>query len=195
MRLPFCLLLVAAALAAETADEAFTRSLRSERGGDYAAARAALAPFERRLSGDYLYQVRLGWLALCAGDAPAALASYRSAQRLAPASLEPRLGQARALLVAQAWSDAEAAARQVLQLDPLNYTGTQLLVAALRAQARPDAARRALDQLLERYPSDTALLALAASASDEWGHADEARAFRATAARLDPDAKAAVAGR
>src|SRR4051812_6245476 len=94
-----------------SSDAAFAASIRAERSGDYAAARSALAPFEQRLAGDYLYQVRMAWLALCAGDHRQALLGYRAAHNLEPDSFEPPLGQARAHLLAQRWVDAETVAR------------------------------------------------------------------------------------
>lgn len=193
MRPIACLLLATVLAAADSADPAFAASIRAEQSGDYATARSLLAPFEKRLSGDYLYQARMGWLALCAGDVQAALVAYRAAQRIAPSSLEPRLGLTRTFIAAQAWSDAETAARQVVQIDPLNYTGNLLLATALRAQGRSDVAKRQLDTLLERYPSDTAVLTLAAALASDVGRDQEARVMLTTLTRLGQDT--AVAGR
>jgi cytochrome c-type biogenesis protein CcmH/NrfG len=183
-------LLAAAALAAEAdPDAAFAQSIRCERAGNYVGARAALAPLERQLSNDYLYQARMGWLALCVGDFQAAIGSYRAAQRIEPASFEPRLGTTRVFLAWQHWSEADSSARQLLQSDPGNYTGIMLLASAMKGEGHADDARRELQPLIDRYPTDVAVLSFAAVLAADSGQTDDARALRATIARLEPDAK------
>lgn len=193
--LPFLLApLAAATVVRDDPATCYAESLRLETAGDYAGARTALAPLQVRQGSDYLLNLRLGWLALCAGDQAGAIKAYGIAQRASADSLEPRLGILRVFIAGGRYDEAERQARMILQLDGGNYTASLLLVSALRGQGRSDPADREIDRLLTRYPSDADALALKAALACDRGRLEDAQAIWKRILLTSPTNAAALAG-
>lgn len=178
------------ALEAMPLSDCYHESLRLERLGDAAGAARVLVPAQ----GHYLATLRSGWLALAAGRWDEALTAYTAAQRLAPGSLEPRLGRLRTLVAAQRWVVAEVQAREVLVADPGNAIATCLLAAIQAGTQRWEEAQTTITGHLLRWPSDTGALGQHAAYAFQLRRYDLAEMTWRNLALLDPGNAEASAG-
>lgn len=178
MRILIPLILAACAAAAEGGDPQarFTASYVKEAAGDYAGARQALEPVLRAQPGDYLANLRSGWLSYRLGQHQAAATSYQAACTAAPNAIEPRLGAMLPLMALGKWSEVEQQARQVLRQDVGNASASRWLAESLLAQARLRDALDVAERLAERYPADANLVELVARARAASGNLPQARA-------------------
>lgn len=159
-----CLFAAAARTALPEADirEAYHASYRHERVQNYADAIRALAPVLAAYPQGYTVNLRLGWLNYLQGAHATARVHYETAIKVAPDSLEARLGHLLPLLAQERYAEAEAVARHVIRVDPANYYGNLRLAYALRLQKKLDPAEDVVSRQLVFYPTDVSLLT-------EWG--------------------------
>ena len=153
---------IAAPLATSATDpfrDALAESQRLEAAANYRGAIDALGPFGEAPRERYVVRLRRGWLCYLAGDHEASAAHYRGAIEAAPLSIEARVGHLLPLLAAQRFGEAEAAAREALQLDPTNYFANLRLAHALRMQGKHAEAEQVDLALVTRQPNDVASLA------------------------------------
>lgn len=158
--LPFAFCLVASAAAPTDAEirEAYHRSYRYEKAQNYADAIKALAPVITAYPQAYTVNLRLGWLNYLTGSFATSRAHYQTAIKTAPDSIEAKLGHALPLLAQEKWEDVETLTKQVLRVDPANYTANLRLAYASRLQKKFDAAEAILNGTLVLYPTDISLL-------------------------------------
>ena len=142
--------------------DAYHKSYRYEKAQSYADAIRALAPVIDAYPQGYTVNLRLGWLNYLQGAHATARAHYETAIKVAPDSIEARLGHVLPLLAQERYPEAESVARQVIRVDPANYYGNLRLAFALRMQKKYDAADDILSRQLGFYPTDVSLLT-------EWG--------------------------
>ncbi len=140
---------------AAQARESYQKSYASEKAKDYAGAIAAI----ESLPVDYLRALRLGWLCYLSANQPRAEEHYRAAIKAEPKSVEARLGYTLVLMAQERFADTETVARQVVELDPLNYYANLRLVYALRMQKKYPAADEVAERMARCYPADTGVLA------------------------------------
>ena len=166
LSLPTLVLLLACQVAAATPrplllpppDEevraAWRESLRLEVEGDFTGALAAL----RTSTPCYATLLRSGWLTYLAGNFLDSEQDYRKALRLAPSSLEARLGLLLPLLALDENREAVKTARQVLKESPRHPIALARLAVALRQQGRLKDAEGTLLEALTWHPTDVTLL-------------------------------------
>lgn len=154
--------LVHAALSEDEIREAYHASYRYEKAQNYLDAIRTMAPVIDAYPKGYTANLRLGWLHYLRGAHASARAHYEAAIKVAPDSLEARLGLLLPLLAQERYAEAEAVARQVVRVDPANYYGNLRLAFALRLQDKPAVAEEILARQLAFYPTDIQLLT-------EWG--------------------------
>ena len=167
--------------------DAYHKSYRYEKAQNYADAIKALAPVATAYPQGYTVNLRLGWLYYLSGSYATSRTCYQAAIKTAPDSLEAKLGHLLPLLAQERYEDAEAAAKLVLRIDPVNYTANLRLAFALRMQKKNDAAEQVLNGMLVLYPTDLSLLtefALIKLAEDQ--KADAKRVFN-DVLTLDPE--------
>lgn len=165
MRLAVCLLLSVSCLATRAAAptdadirDAYHKSYRYEKAQNYADAIKALAPVISAYPQAYTVNLRLGWLSYLAGSYATARGHYETAIKTAPDSLEAKLGHTLPLMAQEKWDEAEAVVRQVLRVDPANYTANLRLAYVARLQKKFSAAETVLNGMLVLYPTDISLL-------------------------------------
>ena len=158
--LPFAFCLLASAAAPTDAEirDAYHKSYRYEKAQNYADAIKALAPVLDAYPTAYTVNLRLGWLNYLTGGFATARKHYETAIKTAPDSIEAKLGHTLPLMAQEKWDDAAAVARQVLRIDPSNYTANLRLAYVLRLQKKFDAAEQILNGMLVLYPTDISLL-------------------------------------
>ncbi|MBM3883188.1 MAG: tetratricopeptide repeat protein [Verrucomicrobia bacterium] len=138
--------------------EAYHDSYRYEKAQAYDDARKALLPVLSAYPQGYTANLRLGWLYYLSGNYATAKTYYQTAIRVAPASLEAKLGYLLPVLAQERFEEAETVARQITRVDPSNYYGNLRLAFALRHQKKFDLAEEILNRMLALYPTDVAFL-------------------------------------
>ena len=151
-----------AALSDAAIRDAYHQSYRYEKAQNYPDAIRTLAPVIDAYPKGYTVNLRLGWLHYLQGAHASARAHYEAAIKVAPDSIEARLGLLLPLLAQERYTGAEAVARQIVRVDPANYYGNLRLAFSLRMQEKPAAAEEILARQLAFYPTDISLL-------NEWG--------------------------
>jgi tetratricopeptide (TPR) repeat protein len=124
--------------------------------------------------GDYLVNLRLGWLFFLEKKYKNSLDHYTRAAYQAPYSVEPLLGLSQTLLAAEEYARALETCKLILKLDPGSYLGHQRTV---QAQIKLKQFANAVDtstQALLTYPTDPVLLEQRGFALRELGRDEEA---------------------
>jgi len=116
------------------------------------------------LGSDYVFpeaywsELRQAWQCYTNADATNSLAHYRAAIRLAPESLEARLGCLSPLLALERFAEAESLASRIVHQYPANYYANLRLAYALRLQGKLAPAETVLNRMLPLRPTDVPLL-------------------------------------
>ena len=112
--------------------QALVQSCEQEKNKDYAKAVAVLTAQDAANKGNYVLNLRLGWLQYLDHKNAESERYYRAAIESSPKSIEAKLGCLLPLLAASKHKEAETLARQILKEDPRNYYANLRLVTALR---------------------------------------------------------------
>ena len=168
LKITFCLMAgFALALAAASPDPglceeeiraAYYKSYGYEKTQSYEDSIKAITPVLTAYPQGYTVNLRLGWLYYLSGNFANAKTYYQSAIRIAPASIEAKLGYTLPLLAQERYDEVETMAREILRVDDSNYYANLRLVYALRLQKKLDAAETVLNRLLPLYPTDVKFL-------------------------------------
>ena len=102
----------------------------------------------------YFLRLRLAYLSSLVGDYAGAADAYRTAAKLAPAAIEPLLGQQLALVTLGRWEDAETVAKQILAIDPTSYLARSRLAWTRYKRKDFRGAAELYAALLALYPGD-----------------------------------------
>lgn len=167
--------------------DAYHRSYGYERTGDYENAIKALSLVFREYPNGYTVNLRLGWLHYLSGKQANALEHYETAIRVAPYSLEAKLGALLPLMAQGRYAESETRAYQILTADYYNYFGNLRLAYTLRMQGKLDQAHAVLVKMLAAYPTDTAFLAELGLVLVGQGDKDGAAAVFSDVLTLDPE--------
>ena len=158
--LPALILFAAAILPnaarADALQDALVKSYEAERSQQYDEAVSALLSVRKQT---YLINMRLGWLHYLRGDYASSKQFYQAAMRMAPKSVEPRLGYTLPLMAEQKWQEVETVCKTILGLDANHYTAALRLTTAVRIQGKFRPARDLNAGMLELYPTDVSFLA------------------------------------
>jgi len=163
--------------------ECFRQSYKAEAAGQYQDAIKALQSVPK----SYVVEYRTAWLSYQNKDYVGAETHYQAALKVAPESLEARVGSLLPLLAQQRYADVETAARQILRTDPNNYTAALRLSVALRWQGKFPQAEEIATRLSNLYPTDTSFLLELAYAKWGQGLKPAAKALFNKILILDPD--------
>ncbi len=175
------LLVLFLAIAAEPAPgdqaslrQALGQSREQENHKNYAQAIALLKAQDAAHQGDYVLNLRLGWLNYLDHKYSDAERYYRAAIASQPKSIEAQIGCLLPLLAASKFVAAERLARQVLKEDPRNYYANLRLAVALRSQNKPGEALPIVKWMLVTYPADIYFTAELAKLQGPAGAKDDA---------------------
>ena len=166
--------------------ETYYKSYNYEKAQNYPDAIKALQVAFRAYPAGYTLNLRLGWLYYLSGKYANAEQHYLTAVKVAPSSIEAKLGYTLPLLAQERYEDVEAIARQVLRVDLSNYFANLRLVIALRGQDKDETAEKIADAMLNLYPTDVALLSQKALLRIAAGDKATARARLQDILILDP---------
>ena len=149
---------LAPTLSDEEIREAYHKSYRYEKAQSYDDAIKAITPVLAAYPQGYTVNLRLGWLCYLAGNYANSKSYYQAAMKVAPASLEAKLGYTLPLLAQERYDDTETITKQIIRVDDANYYANLRLAFALRMQKKLDAAEEVLNRALPLYPTDVKYL-------------------------------------
>lgn len=173
--------------------EAYAKAAQLETEGHYHEAIKLLGAITPERSEAYFLQLRLGWLNYLAAEYELSQRHYERAANLAPKAVEPLLGLLMPLLAANKLILTEMTAREIMELDPKNYTANLRLGYALRLQQRYAEAEKVIAGMLPLYPSDISLLLELGLSIDAQGRNEVARGYYQQVRLLSPENPTALA--
>jgi len=131
----------------------FQESLKEETGGNYAGAIKPLLAIYGDQKGDYLVNLRLGWLHYHSGSYEESKRYYAEALAISRnKSVEARLGYTLPLSALNEWDAVEETYRAILELDPLQYTANLRLGQIYLNKGEYDLAKARLEKVQTYYP-------------------------------------------
>ncbi len=136
----------------------YSESYRFEKMGAYHDAIKALLPLYRQYPGEYLVNLRLGWLYYLDGKQGNSILYYRKAVEISPESVEARLGLSLPLMARGNWGDVEQLMYQVIKNDYYNFYANLRLAIALRLQKKPSLSEKVTRKMLRIYPTSVDFL-------------------------------------
>ena len=183
------------AMAQETsAQEAFGLSYAAEAKKDIPNAIKPLKAIEPKESGNYLLQIRMGWLLYLSGLYNESMDYYKKAAQLEPKAVEPLLGMVGPLAGAGKNDEIVRVYQNILVLDPFNYTALSRMAWITYSKKEYSKAEEMYRMLVERYPSDTEMLLGLAYCVKLEGRKDEAAKYLERVLQLSPKNARALAG-
>lgn len=157
----------------------YQQSYDLEAVADYQGSLDAMSamPFTER--GQFVFQLRRGWLLYLLGDFDGSVDAYVSAAETEPDAIEVMLGVQLPQIALRRWQDVRDTSEAILAVDPLNYTARRRLGLALYSLGRYADAERVYRDVLRHYPSDVEMRAgLGWSLLMQGDEAGAERAFR-----------------
>lgn len=167
--------------------DAYHKSYRYEKSQNYDDAIKAITPVITAYPQGYTVNLRLGWLYYLSGNYANAKAYYQAAMKIAPASIEAKLGYTLPLLAQERYEESEMITKQILRVDASNYYANLRLAYSLRMQKKLDAAEEVLNNLLPSYPTDVKFLAELGLVKVAQNQREAARKIFSDVLILDPE--------
>lgn len=175
------------ALSDQEVRDAYYKSYQYEQTENYNDAIKSILIVYQEYPNTYTVNLRLGWLYYLNSNYANSLKRYADAGRIAPASLEAKLGHLLPLLAQQRYRDVEKEAFQILNIDYYNYYGNLRLAYALRMLKKHDTAEKIALKMLEIYPLDVSFLIEYALAKHGMGDVATAVESFHSVLTLDPE--------
>ena len=129
-------------------------SYKYENKRDYSNALASMEKVIKDYPNDYYYWLRSGWLAYIKGQYTKSNSYYQKASLLEKNSIEPRLGQIKALLALGQYKQSDVIAKTVLKLDSKNYYARSSIAFGNYSSGNFKEAIKFYQSILSDYPSD-----------------------------------------
>ena len=182
---------VSFAITPKEIQEAYHRSFNYEKISDFDNAIRTLLPVLEAYPKGYTVNLRLGWLYYNNSNLANSIYHYKQAMKVAPSSIEAKLGYLYPLIKQEKYSEVESVCYQIINSDYYNYFGNLKLAYVLRMQKKNELALRVTQKMLMIYPIDIDFLT-------EFGLVNEAMGEEQTATytfwdilTLDPENLAA----
>jgi tetratricopeptide (TPR) repeat protein len=137
---------------------AITDSYVAEAKLQYDKAIEAIMPLYQIDTQSYFLNIRLGWLFYLKGPLKNAESHYQKAIEIKPSSVEARAGLYKVYLAKGQLDQAVDPARQLLKVDPQNYTAHLQLAHVLYTQQKFKDALIVVDTIRKNYPIDLGVL-------------------------------------
>ncbi|HHG74140.1 MAG TPA: hypothetical protein ENK22_03775 [Persephonella sp.] len=167
--------------------DAYYRSYQYEKTGNYEDAIKSLMPVYQSYPEGYTINLRLGWLYYLDKKYANSIFHYEKAMKVAPYSIEAKLGYTLPLLAQGKYADVERVCYQILNTDFYNYYGNLRLSFVLRMQKKYDIAEKVINKMLVIYPTDLNFLLELGLLKFFTGKKDEAKKILRDLLILDPE--------
>ena len=167
--------------------DAYYRSYQYEKTGNYDDAIKSLMPVYKSYPEGYTINLRLGWLYYLDKKYANSIFHYEKAMKVAPYSIEAKLGYTLPLLAQGKYADVEKVCYQILNTDFYNYYGNLRLSFVLRMQKKYDIAEKVINKMLVIYPTDVNFLLELGLLRFFTGKKDDAKKILRDLLILDPE--------
>ncbi len=174
------------ALSIETINEAYYTSYALEKAEDYSRAIEALSPIYEVYPNSYTINFRFGWLRYLQGHFADALAHYRKALAIYPASVEVMSCISLVHKDRFDWTKVEEENSKILKIDNFNKTANYWYAYALKSQKKHKQAQSVCMKMLTIYPTDVTFLFLMGKIMFEVGNAEKSLYYFGSVITLDP---------
>jgi tetratricopeptide (TPR) repeat protein len=144
----------AVAASADAGGDALATSYQLQSDNDISGAVKAMKKAVEANPSSYFSRVRLAYLSALANDQAGAIEHYRAAAKLAPAAIEPLLGEQLALVTLGKWDDAETVGKQILAVDPQSYLARSRLAWTRYKKGDFRGSAEMYAAVLVQYPGD-----------------------------------------
>ncbi|MCK9413236.1 MAG: tetratricopeptide repeat protein [Prolixibacteraceae bacterium] len=174
------LLLMSLALQAQNITElqtAFSKSYIAENQKDFTQAIDEMKPVYKE--GDYISNIRLGWLNYLAKQYGESITFYRKAIALKPYAIEARLGCVKPLSAIENWEKVKEQYQEILKIDPLNTTANYWLGVIYYNRKDYKSATNLFEKVVNLYPLDyDSVIMLAWTKLNTFSHTDAKLLFQ-----------------
>ncbi len=150
-------LMVSPLFAGEISDEkykAFYSSVLEESNEDYEEAIEIMNKIYDKYAGDYLTNLRMGWLYYLKGEYNKSVEYYQKAVRISNNSVESLLGLTYPLALQNEWEQIERIYIGILAKDPWNYSANLRLGQIYLNRSEYAKAKPYLEKVYHNYPGD-----------------------------------------
>ncbi len=134
--------------------KAFNTSIKLEGEKNYKKAIETLMKNYESYKGDYLYNLRLGWLYYLNAGYDNSIKYYKAAGNLKPSSVEFMLGITLPLAAKENWDEVKKQYENILKLDPKNYTANLRLGQIYLTRQDYQSAKKYLEAVHNLYPGE-----------------------------------------
>ncbi len=167
--------------------KSYYRSYQYEKTGDYENAIKSLMFVYNEYPDGYTVNLRLGWLYYLMKKYANSVFHYKKAIKVAPYSVEAKLGYTLPLLAQKKFSEVESICYQIINTDFYNYYGNLRLSYALRMEKKYETAVKIAQKMLTLYPTDVNFLVELALSQFALGKKEEAKKIFLDVLILDPE--------
>ncbi len=189
------LFLMSLALQAQNITElqaSFSKSYIAENQKNYIQAIDEMKPVYKE--GDYISNIRLGWLNYLAKQYGESITFYRKAITLKPYAIEARLGCVKPLSAIENWEKVKEQYQEILKIDPLNTTANYWLGVIYFNRKDYKAATNLFEKVVNLYPLDyDSVIMLAWAKLNNNSHTDAKLLFQ-QALIIRPNDNSALSG-
>ena len=176
-----------AAVTEEEVRDCYQKSYRFESSKDYEEAIKVIMPVHSAHPQAYTVNLRLGWLNYLNGNYGSSKSYYLAAMKVAPSSIEAKLGYTLPLLALERYEETEIITKQIMRIDASNYYANLRFAFALRMQKKYEPAEEVLNRMLLLYPTDIKFLLESGLVKVAQNQMDSARKIFNEVLILDPE--------
>ena len=131
----------------------FNSSILYEMNKNLDSAIAVIENSYKKYSGDYLFNVRLGWLYYSIGKFEKSLEYYNKAISIEPKNIESQVGATYPLAKMEKQAEIIQRYQTILKMDPMNYTANLYLGQIYLLKEKYTQAKELIQKAQEQYPS------------------------------------------
>ncbi|MEI7830389.1 MAG: tetratricopeptide repeat protein [Prolixibacteraceae bacterium] len=156
---------------------AYSQSYIAENQKNYEVAIAEMKPIYKE--GDYISNIRLGWLNYMAKKYSESISYYKKAIELKPYAIEARLGCVKPLSAIENWEKVKDQYLEILKIDALNTTANYWLGVIYYNKKDYKTATNLFEKVVNLYPLDyDSVIMFAWSKLNNNNHADAKLLFQ-----------------
>lgn len=178
----------------QSISEIYQSSYELEAKNDNSGALLKAREILRREPDDYVAQLRVGWLLYVNKRYQDSAEAYRTAVKLAPRAVEPKLGLMLPLMATRRHQEALKVSSSILTIDPGNFLARSRKAYLLYQLGRYAKAEREYREVLALYPANVEMMAGLGWALVKQGKRTDARDVFAGLLRVAPQHSSGKAG-
>lgn len=170
----------------------FSKSYEAENAKNYIAAISELkAAYD---AGNYVINIRLGWLNYLAKQYTESISYYEKAIKLKPYAIEARFGCVKPLSALEDWEKVKNNYLEILTIDPQNTVANYWLGVIIYNRKDFNSAARLFEKIVNLYPLDYDSVIMMAWSKLKGGKPSDAKVLFQQALIIRPNDSSAING-